>query len=730
MELTHVIVGPAEHGVTEYARALYDALGASAPCVTAESVAELDAAPGSGSGSTLAAATALHVTFTDHLFGSSPNEAVDTVLRLAGERPLSVSFHDIPQPEEGADRFARRAGAYRRLARRAHVAVVNSEHEAAFFAADDTDSENIDVRVIRLPLPHPAPDVTAGLSPAPDTFGLIGFVYPGKGHQRVIESLERGAGTVVALGKCSAGHEYMADELQEEAARRGIEFELTGFLSDSDMWRRMAQVAVPVCAHHHFSASGSLMRWLAAGRRVLVADSAYAREMDREFPGLITLVGDDEWPQALRRAAADPEFSTPQPAPRWAWSDVAAAWRRAWEKGLWPRVSAIIPHYNAPAQLAEVIAGLEAQDYPGHLEVVVADDGSATLPSPTTRLPLTVVAQEDQGFRAAAARNLGAAHADGDIFCFLDGDTVPRPEYVRHAIAPVLADAHALVVGARYHDGAQAQWLADAYRRTDNLTAADDSAYRFVISAVLTCSRELFEQVLFDASMVGYGGEDWEFAYRAQLHGARLVHAPGAIADHREPDWEERTGIDVAEKNAESVALAHRVAHPSARPDGVIFRTADVEVCLPEETDLHGKNGTDLHGENRTDLRGVEETPGLFHSGVREALIISWLNAGSGNLHVIADAGESADLFSADPRVHPDHRDGARWQVVLTEAFAPSEPLAWDDLAPGPLRDATGRVVGEVRKTSGAATSSGPGLYVDGEILRHPIRLERYFAGW
>lgn len=679
MELTHVVVGPAEHGVTEYAELLHSAVGG--PKVRAQSVDELL----HGGDPVLDAADAVHVTFTDHLFGDSPDQAVANVCELVGQRPLSVSFHDIPQPEEGAERYARRAGAYVRLARRTQVAVVNSEHEAAFFA--DTDAG---VAVIRLPLPE-AGDVSE-VSVAPETFGLIGFIYPGKGHDRVIDSL--GSGRVIALGKCSDGHEYMADELADKAARRGVDFEVTGFLSDAEMWWRMAQIAVPVCAHHHFSASGSLMRWLAAGRKVLVADSTYAREMDRAFPGLIRLVGDNEWPAALREAATDPDFAQPRPAPQWSWSDVAQAWQALWTKGLWPRVSAIVPYYNAPAELDDVVRALEKQTYPGDIEVIVADDGSDELPHPQTDLPLTIVYQEDRGFRAAAARNLGAEHATGDVFCFIDGDTVPRPDYVRAAVAPVLAEPRALVVGVRCHNGAEAEWLRDAYARTRNLRKADDSAFRFVISAVLTVSRELFEHVLFDASMVGYGGEDWEFAYRAVLHGARLVHAPDAVADHREPDWHERTGIDVAEKNAESVALAHRIAHPMARPAGVIFHTADIEVALPHE-----------------------ELP----AGVREALTIAWLNFG--DVHVIDEPGA---LFSSDPRVHPDSRGGARWRVVLDQAFAPKQA---SELRSGPLRVAgEGTVVGTIFKAG--ADSPDQGMEMSGEVLGEEIRLERYFAGW
>ena len=86
----------------------------------------------------------------------------------------------------------------------------------------------------------------------------------------------------------------------------------------------MGRIAVPVCAHRHFSASGSMMAWLGAGRTILARDSDYAREIDDWLPGHIQLV-DGPWRPAIKDF--EPRVVDP---PAYGWADVARAWEDAW----------------------------------------------------------------------------------------------------------------------------------------------------------------------------------------------------------------------------------------------------------------------------------------------------------------------------------------------------------------------------------------------------------------
>ncbi|SDE52549.1 Glycosyltransferase like family 2 [Blastococcus fimeti] len=274
-----------------------------------------------------------------------------------------------------------------------------------------------------------------------------------------------------------------------------------------------------------------------------------------------------------------------------------------------PVVSVVVPHYEAPHDLDLLLTALELQDHPLHLlDVVVADDGSRTLPDPGPRpYAVRVVAQADEGFRAAAARNLGAAAARGTVLCFLDADTVPEPGYVS-AVVRHLADGADLVVGRRRHaelgatspdqlrrwlvHGGDAPeildepaWLTEAYDRTDDLRSAGDDAYRFVISAVLGVRRALFDEVGgFEEAFRAYGGEDWEFAHRCWLRGADFRHARDAVAWHDGPDFGGRTGDDEARhsRNVEALALARFVPGTATRGSDLVWAHPDVVVRLDD----------------------------------------------------------------------------------------------------------------------------------------------------
>ena len=223
-------------------------------------------------------------------------------------------------------------------------------------------------------------------------------------------------------------------------------------------------------------------------------------------------------------------------------------------------VAVVIPWFDDQPALDRLLAALTAQDWTGRFEVVVADDGSPHPPDLRAAAGLAAisVSQPDEGFRAAAARNLGVGATSAPMVLFVDADMVPEPGYVT-AMAAGLAEFDVVVGHRRHADltgwgpqeietwfaGGRApqelpepQWLADAYRGSADLADSDSRSYRYLISAVLGIRRSLFDSIGgFDESFVGYGGEDWEFAHRCWLAGARWRYLPHAVAWHNGEDF-------------------------------------------------------------------------------------------------------------------------------------------------------------------------------------------------
>ena len=100
-------------------------------------------------------------------------------------------------------------------------------------------------------------------------------------------------------------------------------------------------------------------------------------------------------------------------------------------------LSVVVSTYEWPEALDAVLRGLASQSDDG-FEVVVADDGSGAVTTAVVerwrRLfgdRLLHASQEDDGFRLARIRNLGAETAHGKQLIFIDGDCIPRRHFVR-----------------------------------------------------------------------------------------------------------------------------------------------------------------------------------------------------------------------------------------------------------------------------------------------------------
>lgn len=105
------------------------------------------------------------------------------------------------------------------------------------------------------------------------------------------------------------------------------------------------------------------------------------------------------------------------------------------------RTAVIVTTYNSPVWLEKVLWGLGNQDAQG-FQVVVADDGSGPQTAETIRrvgeqfrLSISHVWHEDDGFRKCAILNKAVSECAADYLVFLDGDCIPRADFLSQHLA-------------------------------------------------------------------------------------------------------------------------------------------------------------------------------------------------------------------------------------------------------------------------------------------------------
>jgi len=278
-----VVPGPEWHGVVVHGVAVGRAVGADVVRVLSPVTADV-----------------VHVQFTDALFGPDIASAAAAFeqWRAQVDAPVVVTLHDVPGGDSDAARDARRTDGYARVMRAADAVVVSAEHEAARVRSL-TSPWVVPLPILPLAAPGPVPDWASGR-----TLGVLGFVYPGKGHDVALQVAAEAGLQVVAAGGPSPGHEPLVDALRREADRLGVDLHVTGGLSDSDLHAAARAVTVPLAAYRTLGASGSLATWHAACRRPVVRPSAYARELDNRWPGCVRLA--EDLVAAVAEAADDP----------------------------------------------------------------------------------------------------------------------------------------------------------------------------------------------------------------------------------------------------------------------------------------------------------------------------------------------------------------------------------------------------------------------------------------
>jgi len=218
-----------------------------------------------------------------------------------------------------------------------------------------------------------------------------------------------------------------------------------------------------------------------------------------------------------------------------------------------PRVSVVIPVYNAEATLAECLTRLHQSTFTD-FETIMVDDGCTDRSREIAgRFPVTVVPSPGR-VGPAAARNVGAQHASGDVLFFIDSDVMVRPDTLATLVAGFEvgeADGFCGVQAARMRHRDLPSQYKNLWIRWTYLRRTGDVPLFYTTVAALKRDRFL-EVGGFD---VGYGTpsvEDTAFGQKLARMGVKVRIHPDLEVEHVKR-YSLRTLLEVDFKRAVSL---------------------------------------------------------------------------------------------------------------------------------------------------------------------------------
>jgi len=207
-----------------------------------------------------------------------------------------------------------------------------------------------------------------------------------------------------------------------------------------------------------------------------------------------------------------------------------------------PDISIVIPVKDRADELQRCLTSLSLLNYPQEkLQIIVVDDGSSDdSPLVAQRFGAVVVPSGGTGRGPAAARNVGASKASGEILAFIDSDCSASPEWLNELL-PAFDNLAMAAVGGQV-DGMCTASAIDRYEsimsslslgsRERTGSGGDDTFY--LPSCNLLVRRTAFRSANgFRDEM--HVGEDVDLTWRLRDNGWTIAYLPAGnvLHEHR-----------------------------------------------------------------------------------------------------------------------------------------------------------------------------------------------------
>lgn len=204
-----------------------------------------------------------------------------------------------------------------------------------------------------------------------------------------------------------------------------------------------------------------------------------------------------------------------------------------------PRVSVVIPAYNAQDFIAETLESALNQSFRA-FEIIVVDDGSCdgthAIVDKYCNRGVTLLTQPNAGI--GAARNRALSVAQSKLIALLDSDDLWEPDYLHTMVGFLdrnpevsIAFSDQLFFGKSKFSGRRYQ---EVYPPSPPITFAKLAGGISNVSISATLRRDVFARVgLFEQGEAIRGGEDFDLWLRALHAGCRIEPVPCVLARYR-----------------------------------------------------------------------------------------------------------------------------------------------------------------------------------------------------
>ena len=203
------------------------------------------------------------------------------------------------------------------------------------------------------------------------------------------------------------------------------------------------------------------------------------------------------------------------------------------------KVSVLVPVFNDPTGIENILHSLVRQSYPKHLyEIIVIDNGSTDKTYQVASKfqqnypDMIKVLVEDSIQSSYAARNTGYTASKGEIIAMIDADCTPIPEWIENGVY-VLHENNADMVGGKVaFQFSSKPGPAEMYDAISNMQMKQNIEERGVAkTANLFVRRTIFESIgPFPPNLKSGGDVNW--TGKATHAGFRLIYSEKPKVTH------------------------------------------------------------------------------------------------------------------------------------------------------------------------------------------------------